>query len=190
MARDSGPLVRLIASAVATVTVLALCAFRASGVAVAAEGIGSKILVGITVSLVVAVATPLILDAIRGPDRPEELEPASAVPASPTVTPAASNTTVSAGSCLGGEISLSRGSGPSGTAVTVIGTNWGAPGKRVRLIFGTTDMAPTRVEEGGRFIAEVVIPGDLDAFAPRQDRIRASVGGCSDSVPFQLEEPG
>jgi hypothetical protein len=89
--------------------------------------------------------------------------------------------------CSDQHVSLSRGSGPSGTEVTVTGTTFPAD-QQVTLEFSTEELPPARTDDHGRFQVTVVIPGTLDAFAPRQVAIIATTTPdvCFDSEPFEL----
>jgi hypothetical protein len=88
--------------------------------------------------------------------------------------------------CADPQLSLSTGSGPSGTSVTVAGS--GFPSARsVELRFHTEQLAPARTDEAGDFRVDVRIPGTFDPFAPQQFEITAVTLGCHDSVPFQLQ---
>jgi hypothetical protein len=84
-------------------------------------------------------------------------------------------------------LSLSRGSGPSGTEVTVSGTGFPA-GARVETRFHTEDMTPSETDAAGEFELTVVIPGTFDPFAPQQFSIGASTRTrvCFADTPFQL----
>ncbi len=70
-------------------------------------------------------------------------------------------------------ISLSKGTGPSGTQITVSGQNF-TPGEEVKVRFSTTEMGRAVADSQGRFTLNVRIPGNLDAFAPRQVSIVAT----------------
>ena len=93
----------------------------------------------------------------------------------------------STGSCHDPHLSLSQGSGPSGTKVTVTGT--GFPGsEHIEVSLHTEAMAPALSDGNGAFSDDVVIPGTLDTFAPMQfDIVAASTSGCSAHTPFGLE---
>ena len=84
------------------------------------------------------------------------------------------------------EISLSRGSGPSGTETVVSGSGFPAD-TRIDIRFHTEAMAPGRTDSNGSFQTEVVIPGTFDAFAPQQFEITASAV-CAARAPFELTE--
>ena len=89
--------------------------------------------------------------------------------------------------CTDATPSLSKGTGPSGTQVTVTGS--GFPGDRdVDLRFHTEAMAPAHSDAEGHFKAHVTIPGTFDFAAPAQFDIVATTagGGCFASRPFQL----
>jgi hypothetical protein len=86
------------------------------------------------------------------------------------------------------QLSLSRGSGSSGTQVVISGA--GFPNQRtVELRFHTEVLAPARTDGEGRFEGQVRIPGTFDPFAPQQFGIVARVGACHATVPFLLERP-
>jgi hypothetical protein len=70
-------------------------------------------------------------------------------------------------------ISLSKGTGPSGTQITVSGQNF-TPGEEVRVRFAATDMGRTVADSRGMFTLNVRIPGNQDAFAPKQVNIVAT----------------
>jgi hypothetical protein len=90
------------------------------------------------------------------------------------------------GICDDPRLSLSDGSGPSGTQIVVSGS--GFPGDRnVELRFHTEALAPARTDDEGSFEADVRIPGTYDPFAPRQFDIVATANVCSQRAPFQLE---
>jgi len=95
--------------------------------------------------------------------------------------PAASNPNATA------SISLSVGSGRSGTPVTVTGQNF-APGEEVTIRFQVDEVGSAIVDSGGRFSTRIRIPGSYDVFAPKQFDISAD-GKTSikhASRPFQL----
>lgn len=88
--------------------------------------------------------------------------------------------------CDDPQLSLSDGSGPSGTEIVVSGS--GFPGDRnVDLRFHTEALAPGRTDGEGSFEASVRIPGTFDVFAPQQFSITATANVCSQDAPFQLE---
>jgi hypothetical protein len=89
--------------------------------------------------------------------------------------------------CADASISLSRGSGPSGTEVVVTGRGFPSD-EAVRLRFHTEELLPSRTDAGGDFEVTVVIPGTFDPFAPQQFTVSALTTPtvCSASVPFQL----
>jgi len=84
-------------------------------------------------------------------------------------------------------ISLSDGSGPSGTELTVSGENF-QPGEEVKISFATTEMGRAVADNDGRFELSVTIPGNQDAFGSHQVDIAAN-GQQSikhADAPFQL----
>lgn len=89
--------------------------------------------------------------------------------------------------CQDPSISLSRGSGPSGTHVVVRGSGFPSD-EAVEVRFHTEALPPARTDGEGSFEDEVVIPGTFDAFAPQQFEISATTKPtvCSDSTPFAL----
>jgi hypothetical protein len=89
--------------------------------------------------------------------------------------------------CDDASISLSRGSGPSGTEVVVSGGGFPSD-EAVRLRFHTEELLPSRTDAGGAFEVEVVIPGTFDPFAPQQFTLSAvtSPTVCAGSAPFEL----
>jgi hypothetical protein len=89
--------------------------------------------------------------------------------------------------CRDPSLSLSRGSGPSGTHVTVRGRGYPSD-EEVDVRFHTEALPPARTSDEGEFSDDVVIPGTFDAFAPQQFEIRAVTRPtiCSDAAPFQL----
>lgn len=70
-------------------------------------------------------------------------------------------------------ISLSNGTGPSGTQITVTGQNF-TPGEEVTVRFATTEMGRAIADAQGRFSLDARIPGNMDPFAPRQVTIVAT----------------
>lgn len=70
-------------------------------------------------------------------------------------------------------ISLSKGTGPSGTQITVSGRNF-TPGEEVRVRFATTEMGRAVADAQGQFTLGVRIPGNQDPFAPIQVHIVAT----------------
>ncbi len=90
-------------------------------------------------------------------------------------------------SCRDPALSLSRGTGPSGTAVVVRGSGFPSD-ESVGLRFHTEALPPARTDADGAFEVEVVIPGTFDVFAPQRFDIRASTSPtiCSESTPFEL----
>lgn len=89
--------------------------------------------------------------------------------------------------CEDPSISLSRGTGPSGTQVVVRGSGFPAD-EAVDVRFSTEALPPARTDTDGTFKVEVVVPGTFDAFAPQQFEIVATTTPtvCFDSAPFQL----
>lgn len=75
--------------------------------------------------------------------------------------------------CRDPAISLSRGSGPSGTKVTVRGTGFPSDAP-VELRYHTETLEPARTDPSGGFSAKVTIPGLMDPFAPIQVTISAT----------------
>lgn len=89
--------------------------------------------------------------------------------------------------CSNPAISLSHGSGPSGSAVTVTGK--GFPNdEKVSLRFHTEELTPARTSSAGEFSVGVRIPGTFDAFAPQQFSITAVTTPtvCSDEASYRL----
>ena len=84
-------------------------------------------------------------------------------------------------------LSLSKGSGPSGTRITVKGSGFPSH-ESVELRFHTEEMLPERTDSSGQFSASVTIPGTFDFAAPFQFYIQAltSPSGCSGTTPFRL----
>jgi hypothetical protein len=78
-------------------------------------------------------------------------------------------------------ISLSKGTGPSGTELTVSGRNF-APGEEVTVRFGATEMGRDVAGGDGGFELPVRIPGNQDPFAPKQVRIVATGGQSAKSA--------
>jgi hypothetical protein len=105
----------------------------------------------------------------------------------PLDLPDFSNGSSGGGPCANASISLSRGSGPSGTGVTVSGSGFSAD-ESVELRFHTEALPPSRVSADGKFSVQIAIPGTFDTFAPMQFEIRATSRPslCSGSAPFQL----
>jgi len=101
----------------------------------------------------------------------------------PTTSPS-----VPTGTCEPG-LSLSQGSGPSGTTVVVTGTGFPS-GESVELRFHTEVLLPAQTDAEGGFSVPVVIPGTFDFTAPSQLSITATTSPtvCSKSVPFGLLE--
>jgi hypothetical protein len=89
--------------------------------------------------------------------------------------------------CEDPSISLSRGSGPSGTEVVVRGRGFPSD-ESVEVRFHTEDLPPARTDPEGNFEVNVVIPGTFDAFAPQQFSLGATTKPtiCSDTAPFDL----
>ena len=89
--------------------------------------------------------------------------------------------------CGNASISLSQGSGPSGTQIVITGTGFPS-NEAVDVIFSTEALAPARTDDQGGFRDEVVVPGTFDAFAPQQFSITATTKPtvCFDDAPFQL----
>ena len=84
-------------------------------------------------------------------------------------------------------LSISRGSGPSGMKVRLRGSGFSA-GETVEIRFATDQIARARVGKHGGFRASAFIPGTFDVFGARQYEIVA-VGmssAKSADVPFQL----
>jgi hypothetical protein len=85
-------------------------------------------------------------------------------------------------------LSVSSGSGPSGTEITLSGTGFGGS-EKVDIRFHTEAIATARADGSGMFSGlRARIPGSLDAFAPQQFDIVATGESTerSASVPFQL----
>jgi len=89
--------------------------------------------------------------------------------------------------CDDPSLSLSTGSGPSGTVVAVRGT--GFPGdERVDLRFHTEALVPARTDDEGTFEVDVTVPGTFDAFAPTRFELSATTRPtiCTSTAPYQL----
>jgi hypothetical protein len=87
-------------------------------------------------------------------------------------------------------LSISRGSGPSGTIVTLRGSGF-EPGETVQLRFHTDEIATAHVGRHGGFRGvHARIPGSFDVFAPMQFEIVASGTSSAKSaeVPFELTQ--
>jgi hypothetical protein len=84
-------------------------------------------------------------------------------------------------------LSLSTGAGPSGTEVTVTGSDFCA-GETVTIRFHTEQIATARADDDGRFGTPARVPGSFDAFAPQQFHIVATGEESlrSARVPFRL----
>jgi hypothetical protein len=85
-------------------------------------------------------------------------------------------------------LSVSSGSGPSGTEITLSGTVFGGS-EAVEIRFHTESIATARADGNGVFSGvHARIPGSFDAFAPQQFDIVATGESTerSASVPFQL----
>lgn len=91
--------------------------------------------------------------------------------------------------CDDPSLSLSTGSGGSGTEVTVRGSGL-APDEEVDLRFHTEALVPARTDASGDFSADITIPGTFDAFAPRQFSLSATTTPtvCSADASFELTE--
>jgi hypothetical protein len=89
--------------------------------------------------------------------------------------------------CKDPSVSLSRGSGPSGTHTVVRGSGFPSD-EAVDVRFATETLPPARTDLEGAFEVEVVVPGTFDAFAPKQFEITATTKPtiCFDSAPFLL----
>lgn len=84
-------------------------------------------------------------------------------------------------------LSLSKGSGPAGTVVSVRGG--GFPGdERVELRFHTEALVPARTDAEGTFLVDITVPGTFDAFAPSQFEISATTRPtiCTSGATFRL----
>ena len=91
--------------------------------------------------------------------------------------------------CVEPALSLSVGSGPSGTEVVVSGTGF-PDDQAVDLRFHVEPLPPSRTDTEGSFQVAVTIPGSLDAFAPSTFQINASTSPtvCFADATFELTE--
>jgi hypothetical protein len=91
--------------------------------------------------------------------------------------------------CSDLSISLSRGSGPSGTEVTVRGSGFPSD-EAVEMRFHTETLLPSRTQTDGTFGVDIVVPGTFDVFAPIQIEIRATTTPtvCFASAAFELTQ--
>jgi hypothetical protein len=89
--------------------------------------------------------------------------------------------------CEDPSVSLSQGTGPSGTEVVVRGSGFPSD-EAVEVRFHTEALRPARTSTDGTFEVNIVVPGTFDVFAPGQFEIRATTTPtvCFDSAPFQL----
>jgi IPT/TIG domain len=71
------------------------------------------------------------------------------------------------------QISLSPQEGPSGSQITVTGQGFD-PDEGIEIRYAVNVIAQPRADDHGDFTAEIIIPGTLDAFAPRQVDIIAT----------------
>ena len=88
-------------------------------------------------------------------------------------------------------ISLSKGQGPSGSAIVVSGTGYAA-GEQISILVHTETIALARADSAGAFEVNAKIPGTFDAFGTQQMSITAL--GTSSArharAPFQLQVSG
>jgi hypothetical protein len=84
-------------------------------------------------------------------------------------------------------IALSKGSGPSGTQITVSGHGF-RPGEQIEVRFHTEIIATAQADSKGDFSVAARIPGSFDAFAPQQFTITATGTSSARSarLPFSL----
>ena len=89
--------------------------------------------------------------------------------------------------CQSPALSLSKGSGPSGTHVVVNGTGFPS-NQSVEMRFHTELLAPSQTSADGSFKVEIVVPGTFDSFIGQQFTIRAvsTPSVCSKDAPFKL----
>lgn len=84
-------------------------------------------------------------------------------------------------------LSLSTGTGASGTELTITGADF-CPGELVTISFHTEQIATAQADDDGIFRTAARVPGSFDVFAPRRFNIIAtgeeSLGTAR--VPFQL----
>ena len=145
-----------------------------------------EILVAVVVALAAGGSAPWWVSAIT--DRPPK---ESARPGAPsdTIGELADTTgdAPDARPCTDPSVSLSRGSGPSGTQVKISGSGFPSD-ERVDIRFHTEALPPARTEADGRFSVDAVIPGTFDVFAPQTFEIRATTKPtiCNESAPFRL----
>ena len=140
------------------------------------------LVVGVSVLAGLAGIIALLLAVLGGSSDSDAGDEAGGTP---TLTLPSLSVPADFGSCDDPTIRLSQGRGPSGTEVTVTGTGFD-PDSDVDLDFHVTSMAPGHTDGRGSFTADVVVPGDLDPFAPKQFSIVVHTGACSDSAPFEL----
>lgn len=92
--------------------------------------------------------------------------------------------------CEDADLSVTPGTGPSGTIVVLVGSGF-SPDSEVDLRYSTATLPSAVADSSGAFTIEVEIPGNLDTFAPRDVRIVASSSplkvGCAEEVQFGLE---
>lgn len=86
-------------------------------------------------------------------------------------------------------LSLSVGSGPSGTELTVSGQDF-CPDEQVVIDFHTEQIQVAQTDADGVFSVDARIPGTFDFTAPSQIDIRVrGQGGRFATTPFQLTAP-
>jgi hypothetical protein len=95
--------------------------------------------------------------------------------------------TIGPGSQANAALSLSRGSGPSGTKVVVSGSGFGH-GDTVEIRFEVDVVGQVQADGTGKFSTTVTIPGTYDAFGAAQHTITATGRPSirSASAPFML----
>jgi hypothetical protein len=77
------------------------------------------------------------------------------------------------GRATAAQVSLSPSEGPSGSSITVTGQGF-APNEVVEIRYAVDLIGQPRTDGDGAFTAEIVIPGTMDAFAPKQIDISAT----------------
>ena len=105
----------------------------------------------------------------------------------PTFAPGPTPTSPGPFGCAAPTLSLSKGSGPSGTHVVVSGSGFPA-NEPVEMRFHTELLPPSQTGPDGTFQVEIVVPGTFDSFVGQQFTISAvtSPSICHKEAPFKL----
>lgn len=83
------------------------------------------------------------------------------------------------------KLSLSTGSGPSGTHLAITGHGF-CPNQNVQISFHTEQIANAQTDHDGAFSVPATVPGSYDAFAPQQFTITTTGPAGQAVVPFRL----